>query len=275
MENKKGIIVIIALSAILIGLLGYGIVKDKNDTAKNAQDYENWKNNSSSSVVKEETKDKNQNSSSSDDKNNRDDKKEEKKEPRKNFYLKLKDKEDVNVAIIGDKLALSEGRTSEAGIWSGGVSYIIGQNFGSKADVNLLAKSDLLTKDASDFISKQDFSQIDLTIVCLGHNDNAQGVDASTFKDEYTAFLEKIKEKNPSMEILALIPSTLANDNMHRQMIIGVSDIVEINTIDTRKYFEVNGVVDSGLMNGDLPNDIGYQCYTVAIGDVLKTLSNK
>ena len=139
----------------------------------------------------------------------------------------------------------------------------------------MLAKSDLLTKDASDFISKQDFSQIDLTIVCLGHNDNAQGVDAATFKDEYTAFLEKIKEKNPSMEILALIPSTLANDNMHRQMIIGVSDIVEINTIDTRKYFEVNGVVDSGLMNGDLPNDIGYQCYTVAIGDVLKTLSNK
>ena len=41
-----------------------------------------------------------------------------------------------------------------------------------------------------------DFSQIDLTIVCLGHNDNAQGVDAATFKDEYTAFLEKIKEKN-------------------------------------------------------------------------------
>ena len=250
MNKKKGILGIVVLIMLLGIALILGIRRDNKLKNENKEDYNNWQQeNSNNETPKEQV--------------------EEPKVLKVDFYTKLKNKEEVKVVIIGDRIALSEGKTSAGGIWSEGVAYIINKDFGTKATVDLLAKQELTVTTALQLVSGKNLKQYDLAILCLGHNDNEINLNTSDFKEQYIQLLSEIKSKGDGITTMLLLPSTLKKDNIYRKIMEQSARRNLINIIDTRETFEKNGVVQKELINGELPNDLGYQYYTTTFAKVL------
>ena len=249
-KEKLQTIIIVILTIVLVFTLTIGIIKDKNENKKSVEEYNELSNNDELNKDEQEVQ---SNEIVKDD-----------------FYGKLRKKEDVKVLVLGDGLALSQGRTSENGIWDQGVKNLIQSTYGSNVELKSLAKNGASSAIGLDTVTNNDISGYDLILVCYGHNDNKINFSVEGFKENYQNIIDKVMEKNPDGIIIPIVPSTLTNDNAYSKAIKEVANNNKLNFADIKTTFINSGIGEGNLSNGVLPNDTGYQLYTESIGNVIK-----
>lgn len=254
-NSKKGLIIVTTLIFVFIGVLTMGIIKDRNLNKALAE--------SSTKKLQEETK--------TEEKASEEKKEETKDKQALDFYGKLKEKQSVRILILGDGLAMSQGKTSDNGAWDKGVTNLIKTTYGSKVELKSLAQSGTSTAAGIDIVKSNDIKDYDLVITCFGHNDNNTSVKPNQMKTNYNNIIAEVKNKSPKATIIVVLPSTLAPGNTYRDNIQKVATENNVIVADMKKAFTEAGTKESTLMNGSLPNDKGYQVYTQTIGNVIKS----
>jgi len=252
-KNTRGTAIIIALILIFAGVLTLGIIKDKKANKDNKADYnESLEEPKTTKVVaqNEETKGT--------------------VDEALNFYGKLKNKKDAKILILGDGLALSQGSTSNGGVWDTGLVNLLENTYGSKVDLISLAKAGAASSVGLDTAKNNNLEGYDLVITCFGHNDNNSAVNINDFKLNYAGIVTIIKEKSPKAIVLPILPSTLALDNKYRAKIQEIATENGLTCIDTKTGFTKSGIAEAKLLNGTLPNDTGYQIYTQTMAEIIK-----
>lgn len=268
-NSKKGILVTVILAIILVSVLTAGIIKDKRLLAQNKLDYNNWLEESN----EEKSTEVNNESKEEQPKNQEEQVQEtvaKNTEESLNLYEKLKNKEAVRLLILGDGIALSQGRTSENGVWERGIASLITSNYGSEVEVKSLAKAGASSAVGYDIVNSNDISNFDLIIMCYGQNDNNTAVNTNQFKLNYENIVSKVKESNPNGTIIPILPNTLQIDNAYRNMIQQIAKDNSLEVADMKKAFTTSSIGEANLLNGTLPNDTGYQIYTQTLGEVIK-----
>lgn len=266
-NSRKGIGIIILLLVVLIGVLTLGVLNDKRVEKINRDKHSEWvsskgEGDSNSSNTGEESQPEQEPEN-----------KEEPKAPveeKEDFYSKLKNKSDVRMLVLGDGLALSQGRNTIEGKWDEGIKNWITQTYGSKVEFKSLAKAGANSTVGLQEVQDSDINNYDLIIVCYGQNDNNKLVNIDTFKTNYQGIINKVKEKNPNGVVLPILPSTLTKNNPYRAAIQTIAANSGIKTVDVRDEFENSGVDFNTLMGPQLPNDKGYKLYTEAVTKVIK-----
>lgn len=252
-NSKKGLILIALLSIILVLVIGAGLIKERYENKTNKEEYDRY----IEETQIEETKDKNTEGSIDSSKI-------------KGFINKLKAKQDVRVLILGDDMALSVGRNSDSGIWSGGVKNLIETTYGSKVDLTVLASEGATLENGLTTTKEKDISDYDLTILCYGNNDSKASRKVSTVKENYTEIVKNIKDKSPDSLMIAVLESSLELNNPYRLAVVEVAATNSLIKADMREAFNSSGKKDSALSKNGFPNDTGYQIYTQTIGKVIK-----
>lgn len=257
-NSKKGLIVIIFLVIILVGVIVAGTIKEKRDSKVLNQEYIN-------SVKTSEIEEENQQV----DNNNAENIDVSKV---KGLGEKLRAKVDVRVLVLGDGIAMSQGRNSDNGIWSEGVKNLIETTYGSKVTMTLLAQQGATTETGVTAVRENDIKNYDLVIICYGQNDNNKSLKTSDVKNYYKSIVDKIRNESPDASIIAVLESTLELNNVYRNAIQEVATANYLNVADMKNAFLSSGVKESTLVSSSLPNDQGYQVYTQTIGNTIRTI---
>ena len=261
-NSRKGLGIIIVLFIVLIGVLTLGIFKEKKMQKDSESVTSEWVASKDNSTSKEE--DKKEGEKPSDE-----EKKEEQEAPKeeyKGLYSKLKNKADVRMLVLGDGLALSQGRNTTAGIWDKEIANWMTNTYGSKVELVSLARAGATSAVGYEVAANNDISNYDLIIICFGQNDNNKLNNINTFNANYQGIINKVKEKNPEGTILPILPSTLVADNAYRVAIQNISKNNTLNAIDVSNEFANSGVAINQLVgNAGLPNDKGYGLYIKAV----------
>lgn len=251
MKNKRGILLVIILFVVLVGLIGYGLMLDSKVNKNNQKDYVAWMEQKKSEGVlsasefdEEETK-------------------------QKDFYSKLKDGDKINVLVIGDRIALSEGKNSANGIWTEGIRYILNKNYGVTVDIKILAETTDNIDKAIVYSDDKTIADYDLIIASFGYNDSLQSNEnINHFKDTYKEAIKNIENKNKSAVKMFLIPSNIGLDNPYRKTIVDLASeesILIIDPLENMKPYQ-----ESIYINGGMPTDIAYQYYTQTFENLVK-----
>lgn len=262
-NNKKSIVLIGVLSVILIGLLVTGYIMDKNTQKANNEEYNKWcqSKGKATMTIASENPSKNDSSSGETDKAKAD------SEIQEDIYTKVKSKKDIKVAVLGDGLALSVGRKTEAGIWQEGFKSTIESKLGSKVNMVSLAQNKTTAKDGVSVVEKNDLSSCDMTVICYGHNDNMSKVAIKDFENNYNKIVSKLKEANSKMAIILILPSTLEKNSEYRNVIVKIANNNQVMTSDMKSAFASYGASEKNLTSDSLPTDLGYQLYTKTLYD--------
>lgn len=253
-NNKRGITIIITLIIVLAGVLTLGIIKDRKVSSDNKADYNKYIEESKTTEVAAEPEEV----------------KGETSPENLNFYGKLKDKKAVRILVLGDGLALSQGSTSNGGLWDAGLRNLIQNTYGSTVELISLAKAASASSVGLNVAKSNNLENYDLVITCFGHNDSNSAININGFKTNYIGIVNEIKSKSPKVVILPVLPSTLPLDNKYRLKIQEVATENGLICIDTKTAFINSGITEAKLLNGNLPSDIGYQVYTEAVAKVIK-----
>lgn len=253
-NSKRGFILVIILSVILVLVIGAGMIKEKRDNNKSMEEYTRYI---------EET-----GSKEADEKENAEEQLDSSKI--KGFINKIKTKQDVKVLMLGDDMAMSVGKTSDAGIWSDGVKNLIETTYGSKVSLTVLAKEGATTETGVAATKENDISGYDLVILCYGNNDSKQSIKTSAVKENYTNIVGNIKAKSPDALMISILESSLELNNAYRLAIVEVATNNSLIKADMREAFNSSGKKESSLAKNGFPNDTGYQLYTQTIGKKIK-----
>lgn len=259
MKDKKQNILVLLLAIVLILILVIGTITDRNEKKENMEEYNTWIKEKEINKKNKEDSDKKDNEEKVVDKSNN------------NFYTKLSKKEKVKVLILGDGIALSEGRNSENGIWEHGLSYIIKNTYGCENEVVSLAKNKSKVSDGIKVVENNDIKDYDLIVTCFGHNDSSEKISLDKFRENYEELINNIKEANNNAIIIPVVESTLDKENVYRKELIEILKEKSILYADTKLAFEKSGILEVNLKNNELPNDTGYQIYTQTISEVIKS----
>lgn len=265
-NSKKGLIIVIVLAFVFIGVLTMGILQDRKLNSMDKEQYTASLSDADTKKSKEEP--------------NKEVKAEEKVQEQKvednkntqtlDFYGKLKEKQLVRVLILGDGLAMSQGKTSDSAAWDQGVASLIQNTYGSKVELKSLAQGGAATATGLDITKGNDIKDYDLVITCFGQNDNNASVNISQVKTNYNNIITEVKNKSPKANIIVILPNTLPLENTYRSTIQKVATDNNLVIADMKKAFTDSGAKEASLMNGSLPSDKGYQIYTQTIGNVIK-----
>ena len=255
-KNKKETIVIASLLLILTVVLVIGIIKDKKLLEKNNIEYDNWKENN---LIQDETSTIN----------------DVKVEKSKNFYEKLKSNEYVNILVLGDDIALSEGRRSDDGIWTEGLKYLIKNTYNTENTLTNVSEKGYLIESAVQNIINSDIANYDLVILCFGYSNYVSGSDIESFRNSYTNIIDEIYKQKENITILSMVQSELDTNSPYGNIVKEVSLSKGLSIIDTHEAFKNSGIEYALSDNGVLPNDIGYQIYTETIKSVIDNELNK
>ena len=255
-KNKKETIVIVLLLLILTVVLVIGIIKDKKLLEKNNIEYDNWKENN---LIQDETSTIN----------------DVKVEKSKNFYEKLKSNEYVNILVLGDDIALSEGRRSDDGIWTEGLKYLIKNTYNTENTLTNVSEKGYLIESAVQNIINSDIANYDLVILCFGYSNYVSGSDIESFRNSYINIIDEIYKQKENITILSMVQSELDTNSPYGNIVKEVSLSKGLSIIDTHEAFKNSGIEYALSDNGVLPNDIGYQIYTETIKSVIDNELNK
>lgn len=265
-NSRKGINIIVLLVFVFLVILTAGIIKDKKLSKQNKEDYNKYitteKSNEDSNITDAESNKSKDNSSNTENEDFV-------QKQKLNFYDKLKEKSPVKILVLGDGIALSQGSTTPDGKWIEGVVNLIKSTYGTTAEVKSLAKSGTKASEGLNIAKNNDLTGYDLILTCFGQNDNNGLTDIKSFKTSYEGIISEIKSKNSNTVIIPILPSTLDLNNNYRNEIIQIANANSLDAADVKKAFTESGA-EASLVTGKLPNDRGYQYYTVTIGNVIK-----
>lgn len=263
-KNKRGFIFIIFLCIILAVVLAVGIIKDKKILKNNITEYSEWKEEQSavlSDVESEEDETITVNRVEEDE--------------TKTFYEKLKSNEPVNILVLGDDIALSEGRRSNDGIWTEGLKYIIKDIYNTECSLTNASEVGYLIESAVQNVINSNITSYDLVILCFGYSNYISGSDIESFRSSYTNIIDELHKQNNNITILPMVQSELDTNNPYGNIVKEVSLSKGLSVIDTHEAFKNSGIEYALSDNGVLPNDTGYQIYTERIESVINNELNK
>lgn len=264
-NEKRWSILIIILFIVLVVVLIFGIIRDRNLKKSNREDYNKWT----------ET-----NSRSTNEKVNASDKPEVEdiiidNVKGFNFYEKLKGKKDVKLLILGDGLANSQGRITEAGVWDKGLVSQIESTYGVKADLKSLAENGATAARGVEILNQnKNIIDYDYVITCFGQVDK-NNVNVEEFKNNYKRIITELKSRNSKVIIMPILPSTINTESEYRNKIQELATEENLRVVDTRYAFNNSGVPFASLLNGGLPNDEGYEQYAKEVAKVIQEEMNK
>ena len=260
-NSRKGLGIIIVLFIVLIGVLTLGILKEKKMQKDSESVTSEWVASKDNSTSKEDKKEE--------EKPSNEEKKEEQEAPKeeyKGLYSKLKNKADVRMLVLGDGLALSQGRNTTAGIWDKEIANWMTNTYGSKVELVSLARAGATSGVGYEVAANNDISNYDLIIICFGQNDNNKLTNINTFNANYQGIINKVKEKKPEGTLPPKLPSKFVADSAYRVAIQNISENNTLNAIDVSNEFANSGVAINQLVgNAGLPNDKGYGLYIKAV----------
>ncbi len=246
-NSKKGLVIIALLTITLIAILGVGMLKTKKLNAKNQKEFMEFMEAFNNETLEKETK-------------------------AADFVGKVKEKQEVNMLILGDGLAASQGKTTDDGIWSDGVSNFIKSTYGSEVKLQVISESKAKIEDGLNTVNLNDISDNDLIILCYGSNESSDSTSIDSFKGNYTNMVKKVKEENPKATVIVVLPSNLSLDNKYRLKIMEVCNENGLAYADMKTSFQQSGYAESKLTKNSLPTDMGYQIYSQTINNIIKSL---
>ncbi|MFT8350350.1 SGNH/GDSL hydrolase family protein [Clostridium saccharoperbutylacetonicum] len=237
------LLLIVLLISLILGISKSNIMK-----AHDKSDYDNWLNNKTSFEVKNNLI----------------------------LYKKLKNRQNINVLLLGDDLALSKGKSDAHPGWSNLLVSYIEASFKNKVYLESLAQpGDTILEGEKIVTSNPNLENFDLIIICFGKNDSTNKIPLSTFQKNYSDLIESLKSKNSTCTILTIIPSTLPESSNYRHEIENLNSDYNLKCIDMLEQFKTSKVEMATLSTNDFPNDNGYNLYAVSINDtIIKEVSN-
>lgn len=247
-NSKKGFAIIILLSIVLIAVIGLGVMKTKKLNAINQKEFKEFMDEFNNATLEKEKKSV-------------------------DFVGKLKEKQEINMLVLGDGLAASQGKTKDDGIWTNAVTKFIKETYGSDVKPQVLAESSAKVEDGLNTVNLNDISNKDLIILSYGNNDSINKTGLDSFKVNYTNLVNKIKAENPNALIIVLIPNTLELDNKYRIKMMEVCNENRLAYGDLKTAFKESGQAESKLVKNSLPTDAGYQIYSQTVSNIIKTLA--
>lgn len=179
-----------------------------------------------------------------------------------NVYEKLKEGRDINVIIIGDGIGASRGATSESAKWHNVLADNIKKKYKSSVTTTTINGENANVVRGWVELNRTDLSKKqDLAFICFGQNDNGR-ITSTQFAIFYESLIRKLKEHNPSIDIIPIIESSIRKDNAYTQVIKKLSEHYSFTYADTMTAFN-NAKEGYESLSDDsiLPNDKGYSYY--------------
>ena len=187
---------------------------------------------------------------------------------RNNVYYKLAKSQDITILIAGDSIGNGIGSSKIENSFP----YLLKEHLHNKygSSVNLINPSMGGNGSYAEYVrvSQLNNNNIDIVIICCGHNDNAQSIGKY-----YESLIRTIKTKWPHSEIISILQSSQKGDTKIIQTIRTLDKHYNIPIADTIEPF-VNG--DNGdylslAPDGIHPNDKGYEIYAKTIENIIDT----
>lgn len=196
----------------------------------------------------------------------------EQKERESGFYEKLSSGFDVNVLILGDDIGVGSGAGSQAATWTSLVKEDIWQRYGSQVNMTNLSMSGSgaysqyvrvmtlergMTADRCD----KSFTDYDLAIICVGHNDDIRG-----FSLNYENLIRAIRNKYTKCSIIAVIEASSPENTEKNDKIRELCDNYGILAADMDEAFSRSEKSHAELLNsGFTPNNEGHAIYAETV----------
>jgi len=247
MKNKEGIIIFI-LSISLIGVISAGVVKDKAEKNRLSQLRAGVQ---AATIKSPNTKTDN------------------------SFYDKVSEKQEISILVLGDAIGESSG-VKEESKWYNSINKWINSEYGAKSNIKLFTspKGNVFA-GLSDF-NFADNKKYDLVFICFGEND-LKDMTLAQYSGVYEALVRNIKTNNNKCEVINIIESSIKSDKTFPEALKKISNYYNLQFVDTRDVFSKSQIPYNNLSsNGILPNEKGYELYSSAIEDLLKSnITNK
>ncbi|MCQ2462622.1 MAG: SGNH/GDSL hydrolase family protein [Clostridia bacterium] len=187
------------------------------------------------------------------------------------FYEKLKNKEDVNVLIIGD--SIGEGAGGEYGIWFQLLENAVEKEYG----VNYRTRNVSFGGNAAycGYVSSKIFADrtdYDLAVLCYSQNDG----DLKTLGIYYEAMIRALRTKYDNIAIISILESPQREINQKMQTVIDICKYYEIPVADTITPFNTSEIgYDNLTTDGVHPNNEGQKIYFETVMEVIRAEYNK
>ena len=188
------------------------------------------------------------------------------------FYEKLKNKEDVNVLIIGD--SIGEGAGGEYGqLWFQLLENAVEKEYGVKyrtRNVSFGGNAAYCGYVSSKIFA--DGTDYDLAVLCYSQNDG----DLKTLGIYYEAMIRALRTKYDNIAIISILESPQREITPKMQAIIDICQYYEIPVADTITPFNTAEIgYDALTTDGVHPNNEGQKIYFETVMDVIKAEYDK
>lgn len=189
------------------------------------------------------------------------------------LYDKLRNKEKVEVLVIGDSIGANAGSTENTTRWDTQFIASVNKRYGSEVGITNLSVSGTGSLFGIIKIVQQniDLKKYDLVVVCYSQNDGEDTVDIN-----YEALIRYLKNGNANLEIIPILESSQKDDTVKIEKLKKICKYYELEYADTIAEFEKSGKeYDALVKDGIHPNDEGYALYATAVEHVLVSRENK
>lgn len=183
------------------------------------------------------------------------------------FYEKLKNKEDVNVLIIGD--SIGEGSGGEYGkLWFQLLENNVEEEYGVKyrtRNVSFGGNAAYCGYVSSKIFA--DGTDYDLAVLCYSQNDG----DLKTLAVYYEAMIRALRAKYDNIAIISILESPQRSINQKMQTVIDICEYYDIPVADTITPFNTAEIgYDALTTDGVHPNNEGQKIYFETVMDVIR-----
>ena len=191
-------------------------------------------------------------------------------EERKNFdgvYRKLRDGEDIKVAVIGDSIGAGCGASDFEHMWATKFNYWLQYTYGIRCDyVNSSLGGNASYAGYVSINLLDPEKDYDLAILCYGQNDASEG-----FSYNYESLIRSLYVNNPECTIIPILESS---QHSYTQKMVDICKLAEyygLDVADTIESFNANdGGMDALLADGTHPNDAGHEVYFQTVKAVVE-----
>ncbi|GKX67449.1 SGNH/GDSL hydrolase family protein [Inconstantimicrobium mannanitabidum] len=265
MNKKIGVVIITFLFISLVIVSVFGIKKSNELQNKDKQEYAEW--------LQKNIIDQKKSELGQAQKEVKEAEKEVKEtaatEENLDFNQKLQKGKSINILVLGDGLALSQGKDTTDGSWDKNLVNLIKNTYKSDSQLKNLGEQGCTIIRGNEILASNDIHSFDLILTCFGQSDRNKGVTLQDFKQGYTDLIKNIKSKNSKAVIIPILPNTLNLESDYRNQILSVVKENTLIAADVKTAF-LNTGNQSELTVGVLPNDNGYKIYTQVISEVIK-----
>lgn len=182
-------------------------------------------------------------------------------------YRKLKNGEDIKVAVIGDSIGAGCGASDYEHMWATKLIYWIQDTYNVKCDYvnpSLGGNTSYAGYVTSKLLDPE--KSYDLAIICYGQNDAQEG-----FSYCYEAIIRSLYMENEKCTIIPVLESSQHTYTQKMVDIRNLADFYHLDYADTIAAFNANPIGLWGLLaDGTHPNDDGHQVYFETVKAIIE-----